>query len=269
MPEETPNLPAQARLQLPANVREQMAAEAAEIIASRVAAPTGSRIAIDQSKQFKLPDGTMVRDALDVIVVDFVAAQFWYEKAFDRDQLAPPMCFAIGLDPKALVPSPNGLIQQSEGKSCSECWAFQWGSDRNGGRGKDCSTNVLLACLFPDATPESPLMTVRVSSTAAKHFNSYVSLLARVHSLPPYAFATSLRFDPSVSYASLRFVDPRPLDDETLAVVMSHREAARQLLMTEPDMTQARLEREKQEAERAQLKAPARPRGAPAPAARR
>lgn len=260
MPDEIiKDLPAKAQLNLPTELRQKLQEEAAGI-ATRITQPSGNRITIDQSKQFKLPDGQLVRDALDVIIVDFVAAQSWYEKPFDRDNIAPPACFAIGLDPTKLVPSVNSLVPQVEaGKSCAECWAFQWNSDRQGGKGKDCSTNILAATLFPDAKIEDPLMLLKISATATRYFNSYAALLSRAHQMPPCAFVTQLRFDPSQTFASLRFMDPRPLDGETLAMVMSRRDEARKMLLTEPDMTQARAERERGEAEKSKLQRPARP----------
>lgn len=253
------NLPARAQMNLPADVAATIEADVAAI-QERVAAPAGSRITIQsQGKAFRLPDGQEVKDAIDLIIVDFVAAQLWYEQKYDRNRVdsSPPMCFAIGLDERHLVPSGNSIMPQSE-TSCAECWAYKWGSDRDGGRGKDCGTVRLLACLLPDATDPTAIYTLKASSTATKYFDSYVSMLAKAHTLPPYMFTTTVRFDPTSDFASLRFTNPVPGSPEQIAVALQAREAARRILLTEPDMVQARQAMEAQSKERTTLKAPRR-----------
>ena len=48
---------------------------------------------------------------------------------------------------------------------------------------------------------------------------------------------TEISFDPMVKYSSLRFGNPVPCSPEQMALAYSHREAAMERLMIEPDVS--------------------------------
>ena len=215
---------------LPANLAAEMANEVAAL-ASRLQAPTGDRIKID-NKQFKLPNGE-TSDMVSGVIVDFVYYNAYYSAAYDPNNITPPDCFSLAVEPTGAIPSPNSPDVQAT--KCADCWANQFGS---AGKGKACRNSVLLAMLPPDATEETPLMLLNVSPTGIKPFSAYVSSVARALQRPQYAVVTDVVCDPNVKYDTLKFGNPTPVDADLLALVRSRREEARQRLMVEPDVSQ-------------------------------
>jgi hypothetical protein len=120
-----------AKANLPVNYAEQLAKEAAEI-SKRIATPSGDRIRFNSNRSLITPDGGEGEE-LEVVVVDFVSSNLFYDGPFDRDNPQPPGCFAIGVEPSLLVPSPNSPNKQAE--TCSACPNNQFGS---AGKGKAC-----------------------------------------------------------------------------------------------------------------------------------
>lgn len=215
---------------LPAAINAAMAAEIAAI-AERVSQPTGSRISVTQSKTFKLPDGRESPGPLDLVVVDFVYANYLYEGTYDRNNITPPVCFAINLSDKQMVPSDNSPKKQAG--ACAGCAKNQFGS---AGKGKACSNTVLLAVLHPDDL-DGAMLILKVSATATKAWNGYVNALASSLKRAPWSISTQVSFDPHSDYPSLRFSNPQVLDDEALAAVFPRREEAARILAVEPDVT--------------------------------
>lgn len=212
------------------SIKAQMALEL-ETIASRTAPPGGDKIQVTQDKYFKLPDGRKTAEPIDVVIVDFVAKNEYYPGPFDPKNIVPPACFAIGLNPTTLVPSNNSPDKQAS--SCAVCPNNVFGS---AGDGKACKNGRLLAVLPPDANADTPLMLLSVSPTALKGFDAYVRGVAAQFKLPPIGVVTTVSFDKDVTYASLRFGDPKP--NTNLEVFASRREEARTRLETEPDVSQ-------------------------------
>ena len=106
-----------AKANFPVNYQEQLAKEAAEI-SKRIATPSGDRIRFNSNRSLITPDGGEGEE-LEVVVVDFVSSNLFYDGPFDRDNPQPPGCFAIGVEPSLLVPSPNSPNKQAE--TCSAC----------------------------------------------------------------------------------------------------------------------------------------------------
>lgn len=211
------------------SIQERLRAEVAGI-QERLGAPGGDVISITQDKYFKLPDGTKHGGPMDVVIVDFVAGNYFYEGAYDPNNITPPACFAIGTNPTQLSPSDNSPVRQSD--NCATCPMNQFGSD---GKGKACKNSRLLALLPVDADADTPIMVLKVSPTGLKAYDSYVASVARSFQVPPLGVVTEVCFDDSVTYASLRFKNPRP--NENIELAFSRRDEARARLMTEPDVS--------------------------------
>lgn len=211
------------------SIQERLKAEVAGI-QERIGAPVGDVISVTQDKMFKLPDGTKHAGPMNVVIVDFVSGNFFYEGAYDPNNISPPACFALGTNPSQLVASDNSPLKQSD--SCAGCPMNQFGSD---GKGKACKNSRLLALLPVDADNETPIMVLKVSPTAIKAFDSYVASVSRSFQLPPLGVVTEIDFDDAVTYASLRFKNPHP--NENIELAFNRRDEARARLMTEPDVS--------------------------------
>jgi hypothetical protein len=207
-----------------------------EDLKSRLATPSGDKIKIS-NKQFKLPSGDIL-DFLDVVIVDFVHYNTYYAGAYDPNNIVPPNCFALSVETKGQVPSPNAPEAQAE--ACQGCWANEFGSS---GKGKACQNRVLMAVLPADATNDTPFAILDISPTAVKGFSTYVSNVARTIQRPPYGVITHVECNPATKHDVAIFSDPQPIDmdDEDnvafIAMVRSRRQEARDRLMTEPDVS--------------------------------
>lgn len=222
---------AKAKINLPANISQQLAAEAAAI-ANKIGTPGGDRIKVTQKKTFRMPSGEENPGPLQAVIVDFVSANFFYEGAFDPNDITPPLCAAIGPEPGSLAPFADSPDKQCD--TCSACPQNQFGS---AGRGKACQNSRLLALLPLDATEDTPLMLLKVSPTALRSFDGYVASVARSFSAPPIAVVTEISFDENVDYPSLRFGNPSP--NPILALCMARRAEAQERLTTKPEFTVA------------------------------
>lgn len=214
------------------NVKEQMAAQLAKL-ADKTAPATGNKIRITQDKQFELPDGTKTRDPLQLVIVEFSSRNTYYLSAFDKDNPEPPACFAIGDNPRTLVPADNSPEKQSD--ACSSCPMNAFGTAANG-KGKACKNSRLLAVLPPDAADDTPLWTLEVSPTALKGFDGYVNNVARTFQAPPIGVITTVGLSESFDFPSLTFGEP--VVNENVAVHMARLAEATELVNAEPDVSQ-------------------------------
>lgn len=220
---------------LPVNYQEQLEREAAEI-AKRIAAPTGDRIRFNANRSIVTPDGAE-GETLEVVIVDFVTSNLFYDSPYDRDNPQPPGCFAIGPEPSLLVPSKNSPNRQSE--TCSACPNNQFGSAQNG-KGKACKNTRLLALspLGADDGEDAPIWIMSVPPTSMKAFDSYVHSLAAKHRTVPIGVLTEITLDPENTFASPRFRVVRPLEGAELGRFMERRKEASDRLNAEPDVSQ-------------------------------
>ena len=200
-------------------------------MAGRVGAPGGDVIKVTQDKRFEFPDGTKSNGPLNLVIVDFVSANSFYEGDYDPNNITSPACFSIGTKPTMMVPSDNSPVKQSN--ACSSCPMNQFGS---AGKGKACKNSRVLAVLPVGATADTPLMILKVSPTALKSFDAYITSVVRSFQLPPVSVITEISFDDSVSYASLRFGNPTPNDN--LEACFNRKDEAMARLLTEPDVSQ-------------------------------
>lgn len=191
----------------------------------------GNKIRVTQDKQFVLPDGTKTRGPLELVVVDFTSRNEYYEGEYDKNNIVPPTCFAIGDIPLKLVPSDNSPVKQAD--SCAECPANAFGSK---GAGKACKNTRLLAVLPPDADADTPLWTLAVSPTAIKSWDGYVKDIQRTFGAPPVAVVTTVEFNEGSDYAQLSFGEPQPNDN--IEAHLARVDEAKQLLAEEPDVSQ-------------------------------
>jgi len=210
------------------SIKDQMAAELAAL-GDRTAPAGGDKIQLKNDKTFNLPDGTKVNE-LEVVIVDFIATNNFYEGAYDKDNIQPPACFAIGQVISQMVPSDNSPVKQSD--ACATCPMNQFGSS---GNGKACKNMRRLAVLPLDADADTPLFVLDVSPTGLKSFDGYVKSVAAKFGVLPVGVVTTITMDPNVDYPSLRFGDPQP--NENVEVHWARRTEALERITQEPDVS--------------------------------
>lgn len=182
---------------LPANYDEELAAEQLAMRA-RIGAPSGDVIRVNKDKTFTLPSGDTA-PTLGVVVVSFATMNQYYKGKFDPKNVQPPVCMAIGTDLATMKPFDK--VPEAQNKDCHTCWANQWGSD---GKGKACKNQRVLALLAPQMQADGPLMVLKVSPTATRFWDSYVTqVMNQVGAL--IKVVTEISFDQGADYPSLRF----------------------------------------------------------------
>ncbi len=225
---------AKAKVQLPANAADILAADVAAL-QSRLAAPTGKSISVTQSKQFRFPDGNTVSDFKGVIVA-FVSHNAYYEGDFNRDNIVPPNCFALGVvkndDLSASLASPDPQNPDGDNE-CKTCWANQWKSAAKG-NGKACKNGIKLAVLCSDGE----VRPMNLSSTALKPFGEYVREVAQAFGIAPYGVLTEFSFANDSDYSSVRCGNPTRLNDDQLAQVLMSKDDALTMILAEPDVSE-------------------------------
>ena len=196
----------------------------------KISKPSGDRIRITQSKKFKFPDGKEQTDPFEAIILDHVVVQQYYPGEYKRDEVAPPVCFAIGEAIASMAPSTASQNKQCD--TCAACPQNQWGTARQG-KGKACKEGRLIAVVPPDFDDETPIWLIQASATALKAYDTYVSQCMANYNAPPIKVITTIGFDPKQDYPTLRFAGIRP--NSRIAESVGRMEEARQRLLVEPD----------------------------------
>lgn len=228
-------VPARAKINLPANIADSLKAEVAGI-QQRIGAPSGNRIKVTQKKTFRMPTGEENPGPIMAVILDFISLNRYYPGTFDPDDITPPDCFALGTEVATMAPHASVPANTRQADSCAVCPQNQWGTAARG-KGKACQNGRLIALLAPDAAEDTPIMTLGVSPTGLRSFDGYVASVARSFQMPPIAVITTIAFDPTPDYPSLRFGDPQPCPPELLQLAMARREEARAIINTPPDTT--------------------------------
>lgn len=211
------------------NIQDMLRAQAAAM-SDKTAPASGNAIRVTQDKQFLLPDGTKTPGPLQLVIIDFISKNAFYEGAYDPKAISPPACFAIGSNPLKMVPSANAPLIQST--DCQSCPMNAFGS---AGTGKACKNSRVLAVLPPDADENTPLWTLATSPTANKGFDGFVTSVARVFQVPPVGVVATVGFDANETYAKLVFSDPQP--NENVGAHFARQDEARAMLAVEPDVS--------------------------------
>lgn len=84
---------------------QEMLRKQAEANAARVEPGSGKSIRIGQDKSFTLPDGTKTRESLQLVVVDFVSRNEYYEGAYNKDDITPRTASPSTRNPSSWCPA--------------------------------------------------------------------------------------------------------------------------------------------------------------------
>ena len=213
------------------DIRAQLQAQAAAV-SDKTAPAAGNAIRMTQDKKFILPDGTQTPGPIQLVVVDFCSQNKFWEESFDAKDIKPVACFAIGSDPRKMVPSDNAPLVQST--DCNACPNNQFGSAAQGG-GKACKNSRMMVVLPPDGDANTPLWTLSTSPTANKGFDGYVNSVARMFQMPPVGVVTTVGFDENETFVKLVFSDPQP--NPNVNDHFARQEEAKAMLAAEPDVS--------------------------------
>lgn len=218
--------------QLPMSVQERLKQQVSTMV-EKIQLGGAGRIRMS-NRGFTTPDN-LEGDSLQVVVVDFVSQNQYYDTGYQRDNPNPPACFAISDNPSELIPSENSPAKQAD--TCAVCPMNQFGSN---GKGKACSNRKVLAVVpvsqLSDPANQSPdVWLLSLPPTSIKTFDRYVSDLASKFTTPPIGVVTEVSLDSDKSWAAPLFKMVRPGTEEEITKAFDLVEVARGSLFKEPD----------------------------------
>ena len=228
---------ANVKSQLPADFEQKQAADVARF-KERLAVSESSRIQVTQDKFFKVPNGDEASEKKTVlrgIIVDFATRKAFYEFDYDKDNPAPPNCFAIGftqhdnlIPDQASPDARNDICRGCAHNSFTQLPSGKW-------QAKECKDTYRLALISPDGSGDTKLMTLDVSATAVRAFDKYVRLLANMGKAP-YQVVTEFSFDPASDYPSVRFNFNEDVPRNAVGMVLEQQDEASKLVSLPPNL---------------------------------
>lgn len=189
--------------------------------ATAVEKPTSSSIGVRAG--VLTYNGTPVPgNKLECIIIASTHANLYYEDKFDPNNPKNPVCWSYCDDPDEDDPAPSVKSSKPQAERCADCWANQWGSDPNGGRGKACKNSRRLAIMPADVKPED-LQTAEVATltlpvmSVNKKWSPYVHKLSTLYNRPPLAMYTVISTVPDQkAQFMVTFDDKGPVPTELI-----------------------------------------------------
>lgn len=208
----------------------------------QIGQPGGNKIKLEASGDYILPSGENLGNEIQVVVLDFVSKNTWYQGPYNPNNIVPPDCYAIGKVLSTMKyeedsPNPQG---GAEG-DCATCPLNQFGSGQNG-TSKACKNSRLAVVIVVDpndpdasAAADAPLYTMEFAPTSIKAFDGMVSMVARALNGPPIKAIVTLSARNAGTFAIQSFSDPMPND--YLGEHFARRPETVDMLYRKPDFT--------------------------------
>lgn len=222
-----------------ANIDAELSNEIGDL-KRQIGQASGSKLSLAASGDFELPDGSNLGNEIQIVVIDFISRNNFYDQKYNRDNPAPPACYAMGKEIATMAPEPDSPDIQNE--DCATCPMNQFGSGDNG-RSKACQNRRLavVQVIDPDnpeahLAPDSPLYTFDMSPSNIKAFDGAMNMATRSmgHYIKVIMTATGKNVG---TYATVSFSDMVPNPD--YATQYARRAECEPLLTRKPDFAAA------------------------------
>lgn len=221
-----------------ATIDQELSQEVANL-KQQIGQPGGRAIKI-KNTGFISPEGMDLGGEIQIIVLDFVSKNMFYDRPYDPQNPTAPACFAMGRVLSSMTPDPDSPAVQAD--SCAVCPLNAFGSGSNG-KSKACKNTRELAVLLvdpenPDSIndPAVPIYTMSVPPTGLRAFDGAVASIARSLAGPPIKAILTATVKDAGTYGLLSFVDPVP--NPNYGEHYQRRKEAAELLERRPDFTQ-------------------------------
>lgn len=219
----------------------------AEITKVAVAAekPSGGWLSF-KGGRLSYADQMLPGDAVRVVIMDQLLENSWYEADYDPNKPASPACYAFGRTESEMAPHEKSDSPQAQ--ACDGCPMNEWGSDRKGGKGKDCKNTRRLAMIHEDALKGGPegidkadIIFAKLPVMSVKNFSTFVNQVGHAMGLPPFGVVCELSVKPHpVSQYQVHFKVIEGVNEALLpALVAKHDKAAEKL--NQPYISNAEL----------------------------
>lgn len=219
-----------------ATIDQELSSEVANI-KGMIGQASGNKLKVEATGDFVTPDGLNLGNEIQVVVLDFVSVNKFYDTPYNPQNPAPPACYAIGKVVNDMAPENDS--PQAMHSDCRTCPLNQFGSGNNG-KSKACKNSRLLAVLLvdpdsPDAhnQPDAPIYTMELPPTAIRSFDGAVAHVARTLNSVPVKAILTVTARNAGTYALISFIDPVPNPD--YAVHAARRTECQDMLFRKPD----------------------------------
>jgi hypothetical protein len=188
--------PKSTAVAMPGSWRDRMKTVAVKV--AEAEKPSGGFISF-KSGRLSIGDAIMPGDKMDVVVVDYLFHNKWFDTPYNSQKPTPPMCYAFARDEENLQAHESAEDPQSN--FCSDCPNNEWGSAGGGSRGKAC-TNSRRLWLLPadvaqsvDKAARSEYIQCDLPATSVKNFQKFVNDAASA-GLAPFQFVVEVSVKP-------------------------------------------------------------------------
>lgn len=180
--------------------KEKMAAVTAKAAATE--APKGGFLSFKNGR-LSYDDTLIPGDKTQVIIVDFLLENTWFREKYNPNKAASPVCYALGREEADLKPHEES--EEPKHTDCETCPLNEWGSDREGGRGKDCKNTRRIAVIPADvlkaddpvtAIKKASLVQCKLPVTSIKNFSKAINQVVKVLGAPPFTVVMELSVTP-------------------------------------------------------------------------
>lgn len=188
--------PRSTAVAMPGSWRDRIKQVAVKV--AEVEKPTGGFISF-KSGRLAIGDSLMKDDKIEVVVVDYLFHNKYFDVPYSANKPVPPVCYAFAREEESLMASDEGEKPQSD--YCSDCPQNEWGSAGGGSRGKAC-TNSRRIWLLPadvaqsvDKAARTEMLQCDLPPTSVKNFQKFVNDAAAA-GLAPFQFVVELSVKP-------------------------------------------------------------------------
>ena len=160
------------------------------------AASGGGNFISTKGGRLSFNGGEVPGSRMNVVVLDHVFANLFYDVDYNPDAPRSPRCYAFGHDEDALVP--HTACDEPQAGACHGCPNNEWASAAKG-KGKACK-NVRRLAVVAEADLQdlnaAQLAYLHVPVTSVKAWAGYVQQVAATTKRPPFAVVTEISIVP-------------------------------------------------------------------------
>lgn len=207
----------------------QLAEMGQQAAATEDSASSGGTFIGTKGGRLSYNGGEVPGNKMNVVVLDHILENAFYEGAYDKDNPAPPVCFAFGRDAKTMVPHELSASPQCE--TCKDCEWNKFGTAATG-RGKACKNIRRLALITEDGLDDvagAEVAYLKTPVTSGKAWTGYVKNLNDVFKKHPLAFVTEIASVPKDENFEFLFKNVAQVTDgPTLGELMAKHEIVKE-----------------------------------------
>lgn len=146
--------------------------------------------------RLSLNGATIPGDKINIVIIDYLLENHYYEGDFDASAITSPVCFAFGRNDDEMVP--HELSSKPQCATCAACPMNVFGTASKG-KGKACK-NIRRIGFIPADGLDNPataeMAFLKLPVTSCKNFSTYVQQLASGLKRPPFGVVTEMSIVP-------------------------------------------------------------------------